>query len=156
MKEKRDYKEYMKLWRAKNIEQRREYAREYARVRREESPKWKKVKSATGKTYYAPVYVKKKRKKKSVKKKYNELRGIALLKKYNLSKEEYNKLFYKQKGCCAICKKHQSEIKRKLAVDHCHETGRVRGLLCFTCNVGLGHFKDNENILQLAIAYLRK
>ncbi len=53
---------------------------------------------------------------------------------YGLNAVEYNRLFAIQSGRCAICGKHQSELKRRLDVDHDHETGKVRGLLCNYCN----------------------
>ena len=78
-----------------------------------------------------------------------------LLKKYNLTPSDYEELLVAQDFKCAICKKHISEFKRRLAVDHCHETGRVRGLLCMPCNIGLGHLGDTEESLLNALSYLR-
>ena len=75
---------------------------------------------------------------------------------YNIGITDYNKLFETQEGKCAICGKHQSECKRKLAVDHDHETNKVRGLLCLTCNSGMGKLKDSEELLLKAVEYLRK
>ena len=60
---------------------------------------------------------------------------------YGLSTEDYNLLFMNQNGRCAICDKHQSELQRNLHVDHNHITGEIRGLLCPTCNTGLGRFE---------------
>lgn len=68
---------------------------------------------------------------------------------------DYNKLFIEQNGCCKICKRPQTEFKKKLAVDHCHITGKTRGLLCNNCNTILGHAKDNIKTLQNAIKYLK-
>jgi hypothetical protein len=79
-----------------------------------------------------------------------------LKRRYNITLEEYNKLFNKQNGKCAICGKHQSELKKILSVDHNHETGKIRGLLCYNCNNGLGCFKDNKNILKSAENYLNE
>jgi len=75
---------------------------------------------------------------------------------YGISIEEYNKLFTEQNGCCAICGRHQSEFNLKLAVDHDHISGKIRGLLCNTCNKGLGCFKDDINLLNKAINYLNE
>lgn len=73
-------------------------------------------------------------------------------KKYNLSKYELSLLMDKNK--CEICNK---EIEgRNKNIDHCHNTQFVRGILCKHCNLGLGHFQDNELRLFSAIAYLRK
>ena len=75
--------------------------------------------------------------------------------KYGLSLLRFNMLFHKQEGCCAICGKHQSELKVNLSVDHDHQTGKVRGLLCFNCNTGMGNLGDNTELLLKAVAYLK-
>lgn len=72
--------------------------------------------------------------------------------KFKLSIAEYNNLFDVQKGMCAICGKE--EKNRRLSVDHCHETLRVRGLLCRTCNLAIGYFYDDVSLLNKAIKYL--
>lgn len=78
-----------------------------------------------------------------------------LQKRYGISIEQYNELFDKQQGCCAICGFHQSQLTVSLAVDHNHLTKKVRGLLCYNCNSGLGRFKDNIANLSNAIEYLK-
>lgn len=78
-----------------------------------------------------------------------------ITKVYNLSKEEYKNLITLQNNRCAICnKEHFENNKNKLFIDHDHKTGKVRGLLCHHCNVALGSFYDNIDILQNAINYL--
>ena len=77
------------------------------------------------------------------------------LQKFNITQEEYNLMFAKQQGCCGICGKHQTEFNKALAIDHCHITGAVRGLLCMPCNTALGKFNDDEKLLNAAIDYLR-
>lgn len=79
-----------------------------------------------------------------------QLRKYNLMKKYGLTVEDYDRLYEEQKGLCAIC----GDAHDTLSVDHCHESLRVRGLLCTPCNVGLGMFKDNPESLQKAISYL--
>lgn len=79
-----------------------------------------------------------------------------LLKKYNLTLNDYNAMFSEQKGCCRICKAHQMNFERPLCVDHNHETGEVRGLLCDKCNRALGLFNDNPALLEEALAYLKE
>ena len=74
---------------------------------------------------------------------------------YGISMQDYNEMFEKQKGRCAICNTHCTELKRALAVDHCHITGKVRGLLCDNCNHALGKFKDDVEIIKSAIEYLK-
>ena len=76
--------------------------------------------------------------------------------RYKLTYEEWEKLFNDQKACCAICGTHQSKLKRSLCIDHSHDTGVIRGLLCNRCNLGIAHFKeDAENCLK-AYQYLRQ
>jgi hypothetical protein len=74
--------------------------------------------------------------------------------KYGLELEEYEVLVAAQNGLCAICKNPPFESTGRLSVDHHHETGKTRGLLCATCNLGLGHFKDDPIRLMAAIQYL--
>lgn len=78
---------------------------------------------------------------------------------YGIGIDEYNRLFEKQGGCCAICGKHQSKIDKSLCVDHNHINEEIRGLLCPHCNWALGFFnvdKENEDLLLKAINYLRR
>ena len=75
---------------------------------------------------------------------------------YGIDLVEYNRMFAAQGGCCAGCKRHQSELKFKLAVDHCHSSGIIRGLLCISCNAALGNVKDDIEILDSLITYLTK
>jgi len=74
------------------------------------------------------------------------------LHKYGISVSDYEVMFEKQKGVCAICE--QTCIRESLCVDHDHKTGKVRGLLCIKCNAGLGHFNDNTDLLEKAKIYL--
>lgn len=76
-----------------------------------------------------------------------------LIKKYGITNAEYQKIFESQNAACAICKQKKAN---KLAVDHNHKTGEVRGLLCMNCNRMLGHAFDNPEILASAIGYLIK
>ena len=75
--------------------------------------------------------------------------------KFNITLEQYNHLFYLQNHRCAICK-DECKTGRQLAVDHDHKTGKVRGLLCMECNIGLGKFKDSKDRLMKAIEYIIK
>jgi Recombination endonuclease VII len=81
------------------------------------------------------------------------LQSKNLRSRYGISSEEYNKIFKQQGGVCIIC--GLPPRKRSLHVDHNHETGEIRGLLCHLCNVGLGHFRDNPDLLERAANYLR-
>lgn len=85
------------------------------------------------------------------------IRGLKLVKNYwpNLTWEQaieaWNKMYNAQGQHCALC-----ENNKRLHVDHDHKTGKVRGLLCYNCNNGLGRFQDNTCILEKAIIYLNK
>ena len=68
--------------------------------------------------------------------------------------DDYNVMLKNQNGKCAICQIPQSSLKYALCVDHCHETDRIRGLLCDKCNMGLGIFNDDVTILEEARKYL--
>lgn len=73
---------------------------------------------------------------------------------YKITLQDYEDMLTEQDGCCKICGIERSKMKRSFSVDHCHTTGKVRGLLCDACNQGLGHFKDSTEILHRAIEYL--
>lgn len=82
------------------------------------------------------------------------------LKKFSLTVEEYNELWARTDGKCYICNLPETKIVMNnaidIAIDHCHITGKVRGLLCHYCNTGIGHFKDDIELLHSAIRYLQE
>lgn len=84
----------------------------------------------------------------------NKAKEYKLLDRYGINLEQYNELFRRHLECCAICGSHESELKQKLHVDHCHKTGKVRGLLCVCCNSAIGKMKDDVSILKSAVKYL--
>ena len=73
-------------------------------------------------------------------------------KNFGISEEQYEQMLVDQNNQCAICKK---EIGWEAAVDHCHTTNKVRGLLCRKCKLGLGGFKDNIETIRKAILYVK-
>lgn len=81
---------------------------------------------------------------------------------FDITLEQYNKLFEDHNNLCGICKKPETKRSRtpgkicRLAVDHCHKTNSIRGLLCHSCNTGIGKFNDDIQLLQNAIEYLKK
>jgi hypothetical protein len=84
-----------------------------------------------------------------------------LLRKYGLNSEDYEQLLARQEGRCAICltrpqllKGRHGVVRRRLCIDHDHETGRVRGALCPRCNLVIGCVMDQVSVLLAAIAYL--
>lgn len=78
-------------------------------------------------------------------------RRYALKRYFGITLEQYEEMFIKQNGVCALC---GMKPQKPLSVDHCHTTNRVRGLLCQPCNMALGLLKDNIKTLQNAINYL--
>lgn len=90
-----------------------------------------------------------------VKAKYHKYtKTTRLFHRYNLSSEEFNSLLDTQNKLCAICF-GINKSGRSLSVDHNHTTGKVRGLLCHKCNVGIGLFNDRIDLLVNAISYLK-
>lgn len=81
-------------------------------------------------------------------------RKFEYLHDFGITIADYDRMFTAQNGRCAICKRHQSEFKKRLAVDHNHITNAVRGLLCDPCNRGLGML--GEKNLEQALDYLKK
>ena len=79
-------------------------------------------------------------------------KSADLKKMYGIDLAEYERLLRLQNGGCAICE--QKDTFFRLAVDHCHGTMNIRGLLCSQCNHGLGSFKDKPELLKRAAAYL--
>jgi len=75
-----------------------------------------------------------------------------LIRSYGVTLATYTAMLAEQGGVCAIC--GQPERRRSLCVDHDHETGLVRSLLCDDCNQGVGRFKDNPDLLRKAAAYM--
>lgn len=83
-------------------------------------------------------------------------KNYHLNRKYGISIDQYEVMIVAQMGKCAICDKLQIEDKIDFAVDHCHKTGQIRGLLCCSCNRGIGFLKDSVRIVNNAAAYLGK
>lgn len=78
-------------------------------------------------------------------------RDNHIKRRYGISRADYDALFARQGGLCAICRKPS---KLRLCVDHCHVTGMIRGLLCRKCNAGLGCLGEDQRALVAALAYL--
>jgi hypothetical protein len=78
------------------------------------------------------------------------------LRTYGLTRESHLEMLKSQGFSCAICKEPQSSNKRKLHIDHDHETGNVRGLLCSRCNTGIGQLRHDLELIESAFKYLSK
>ena len=77
----------------------------------------------------------------------------VIKKQYGITAEEYRRMLANQSGVCAICRR---AVDYRLVVDHDHATNKVRALLCRTCNLGLGNFRDDRYLFEQAIAYLTR
>lgn len=76
---------------------------------------------------------------------------------YGITNADYKRLLENQNGKCAICLvAAETQQHRKLLVDHCHSTGIIRGLLCYSYNLSIGHFKNNEELLIKAATYVKE
>jgi hypothetical protein len=101
-------------------------------------------------------YENNKDRKKELSRKYKHVKKDRDLQStYGIDLETYNRMLAQQNHKCKICHAHQDGLKRAMCVDHDHVTGKVRGLLCGTCNRSLGLLKDNVNTLMRAVYYLQ-
>jgi hypothetical protein len=129
-------------WRKNNPDRTAEYTR-----RKNERPGFREQKRAYMREYYANLSDSERRDRD-----YRRFYGISLV--------EYEQMVHNQGGLCAICRqpppKDSGRVPGVLVVDHCHTNGHVRGLLCFTCNLAIGYFKDNPDSLLSAAQYLLK
>jgi len=85
---------------------------------------------------------------------YEQRRNARLKNKFGITASEYDRILGQQNFLCAVCSQHRDEFSKAFAVDHCHTTGRIRGLLCEKCNQGIGCFNDSPERIRLAVQYL--
>lgn len=78
------------------------------------------------------------------------------VKRYGITGDDYRQMLVEQEDRCAICNRHRQEFSRRFHVDHDHDTGVVRCLLCGDCNSGLGLFQEKPELLEMAAQYLRR
>ncbi len=127
--------EQHKKWYEKNKEKKKEYARNYTKLHREEKRK------------FAREYRKRK----------PEVTLASMLKcNYNLTIDEYYKILSDQENKCKICDLFldRSNKSKTPHLDHCHKTGKIRGILCHRCNLDIGVI-EKENFLEKALNYLK-
>lgn len=128
---------YMREWTAKN----RDRLNKESRERRKNDPVWAEKQRGIDRKRRSGLPLKSER-----------LKYV-----YKISLDIFNAMKESQNYCCVICGRHEDVVgKHKLVVDHCHESKKVRGLLCSNCNTALGQFKDDVRLLQNAIDYLTK
>jgi len=126
----------MTLWRRANPERAKAYRENYESENREELN----------------------RKRREYRKKNPDItRGQWYRQKYSLSLEEYQRLLDEQHSCCRLCHKPSWECRRRLVVDHDHRTGKVRALLCTTCNILVGYIeKKGRKAVEAAFEYVER
>lgn len=132
-------REYQKQWRLNNAAKMRDYQREYRKQNKGRLQEYNRTKRDSVANYETHG------------------RKHHLRRKYGITVSEYNRLLALQEGKCAICKTDcPGKGKRHFHVDHDHLSGKVRGLLCVKCNMGLGSFDDNQALLWAAAFYVNE
>ena len=124
-----------------------EYYQRTKEAHKERNRKWREKNRERRKTYQKEYHERNKNKARQYGWEYQ------LRTQYSITKEDYETILSSQIGCCAICK---GKCTRRFAVDHDHNTGKIRGLLCNKCNRGLGLFLDNPNYLEAAAKYIKQ
>jgi len=127
----------------------RAYMKKYIREKRKSMTEEERSAAASAHAKYQRGW----RARHAVRLRVSESYGQRYLRRYGLLKEDFELLLKLQKGVCAICKKSPRANKR-LAVDHDHKTGAVRGLLCDKCNHALGELDDSPSLFRSALRYL--
>ncbi len=91
----------------------------------------------------------------------DDVRNRTLKFEYGIGIVEYEQMFQAQNGVCAICLRPEVVVDKKrnavrrLAIDHCHTTNKIRGLLCHACNTSIGKMNDDPEVLERAAQYIR-
>lgn len=116
--------------------------------------KWRHTNSDKHKKYHAEYYQKIKEKRRDY------FKNNTLMRKFGISLDEYNRMCVHQNNKCLICGCEEQALskdkrRKSLAVDHCHITGKIRGLLCSRCNIALGLLDEDITIFEKAIKYLK-
>lgn len=145
---------YKPAWRAEHPEKELAYDRKYKKQNAE------MLREKSKKSYYKDHEQSKakirERNKAAYQRDPKAFRASRLKSVYGISLNKYEEMVQQQEGKCAICKKRQSEEKRRLSIDHCHNTGQIRDLLCSRCNLGIGYFRDDPDLLIEAACYITR
>jgi len=149
-----------------NREKRLEYSKNYyqthkakmlaRQLAKEATPEGKAYKHKIAKEYYA-------RHRTKIRAKHNNpyYRWKLRIRRFGLTEEQFIEKWDSQNRVCAICENpdslnYSTHPEFNISIDHNHDTGKFRGLLCINCNLGIGHFRDNPKLLGKAIQYLAK
>jgi len=156
--------ENARKYRNLDIQKHRDRCRKYREENREacllSQREWRKNNKEKVKQYESSWREKNKDKYKASQKKWKEKNKSKVIsdrlkRKYGICQNQYNNILESQSGVCAICFK-TCETNQRLSVDHCHNTGKIRGLLCNKCNTALGQMMDSVENLRNAAEYLEK
>ena len=162
----KDYEEHKRKMKEnyyKNKEAKIEYQKKYRQENRERIAEQKRVWGQNNKERISEMKKKyyqdnkeeiKKKNARHYRDNIDQHRDYHLKRKFGIGLNEYNLLLESQDYGCAICGTKKAGGRGNFHLDHCHETGRIRGLLCHPCNTALGSFKDDPNRLFCAIDYL--
>jgi Recombination endonuclease VII len=116
-------------------------------------PKLNKICDVCGKEFVTS-FSNRKRCSKHCSKEFHQKEYQRYIYPYGITSEEYNSRFESQGGSCYICQRHQTELKSKLNIDHCHRTGYLRALLCNQCNQALGLVREDPEVIQNMLEYV--
>lgn len=136
-------------WREKHREKTREAVKKSHKKHEEKRKIYRKEYEMTNKEKI------RERSKKWKLKNKEKIRDQNLRRMYGITSEDYNNLLKSQDNSCKICLIPTEDLNRKLVVDHCHKTGKIRGLLCMNCNKSLGLLKDSTNTVENMLNYLK-
>lgn len=132
----------------KQSEQKRQYQRKYYQQRKAHyrilNREWRKTNPDRARFLW----------RRSVARNRNKINERQRFKRHGITLDEYNKILESQNSLCAIC--YDSLVSNRKHLDHCHNSNKIRGILCSKCNHGLGLFRDNPQLLANAIYYLSK
>jgi hypothetical protein len=147
--------EATRRWRAANRERANELARENQKKWRTANPELHRARAKAWKAANKERFDKRHKAWRDANRERLNAQGRAAYfrQKYGLTLDERDAMLAAQGGVCAICEQVE-HAKRGWAVDHCHQTGKVRGILCQACNLVLGHAGDDVSILQRMAVYL--
>ena len=132
-------KEYFKQWYSKNKDKVAIRVKEYRKQHKKQFEEYQKQ--------YKKTHQKQR-------KEYHKFYRTRI--KYGVSKTDWYSLLKKQKNKCAICKNFLPTDIRKLCIDHCHKSGKIRGIVHNDCNLMIGFSKKNVEVLKSAIKYIQK
>lgn len=153
-----NHKDYFRKWRTQN----KEHLKKYNEEHKEHRKKIKRDYYLKNRDAFLECTRKWRKENPEKYKQYSENRRprrheLHLRNKFGITVDDYNKMMESQEHKCAICRRHATEFKRALHVDHIHnDTKQIRGLLCVNCNKMLGHCLDNIETLKMGIVYLQK